>query len=406
LRRGQPLWLGNHANSQRSSYRRLAGRHATEVVIVGGGMTGALTALTFAEAGVSVSLLEAARIGRGSTAASSALLLQEPDQGMAELAERYGRAASRRIWRLSREAVRDFIALTRRHAIRCDLVKRDVVFYTTDADAEKRLRAECRLRTREGFDQDWLSAGDLRRLTAIAGRGAIRSRGNAQFDPYKACLGVMRAAANAGADVFERSPVTRVDRIGSGVRVRTPSGTVDAAQVIVATGYATARFRPLAGRFRMLHTYVLMTPPLDRRARRDLGFGDVMVWDSERPYHYARWAPGNRLLLGGGDRPIRAGQRRDRQFADATRQLREEFERLLPALAEIGIDRAWEGLFAMTPDSLPYVGPHRRYPGHAFALGYGGNGMTFGLLAAHMLLEQWRGVRSADHDLFRFDRLP
>jgi glycine/D-amino acid oxidase-like deaminating enzyme len=59
----------------------------------------------------------------------------------------------------------------------------------------------------------------------------------------------------------------------------------------------------------------------------------------------------------------------------------------------------------MTPDSLPYIGPHQRYPGHLFALGYGGNGMTFGLLAARMLREQWQGVESPDHQLFAFGRL-
>jgi glycine/D-amino acid oxidase-like deaminating enzyme len=58
----------------------------------------------------------------------------------------------------------------------------------------------------------------------------------------------------------------------------------------------------------------------------------------------------------------------------------------------------------MTPDGLPCIGPHRRYPHHLFALGYGGNGMTFGLLAARMLLERWQGVEPADHDLLAFGR--
>lgn len=62
-------------------------------------------------------------------------------------------------------------------------------------------------------------------------------------------------------------------------------------------------------------------------------------------------------------------------------------------------------LFAMTPDSLPYIGPQRRCPGHLFALGYGGNGMTFGFIAAAILLEQWRGIRSPDHRLFHFGRM-
>ena len=84
--------------------------------------------------------------------------------------------------------------------------------------------------------------------------------------------------------------------------------------------------------------------------------------------------------------------------------MREYFEARLPALTAIGTSAAWDGLFAMTPDSLPYIGPHRRYPRHWFALGYGGNGMTFGPLAARMLLERWQGKSSADHALFEFGR--
>ena len=97
--------------------------------------------------------------------------------------------------------------------------------------------------------------------------------------------------------------------------------------------------------------------------------------------------------------------RHDHQFADATRALRDDFEALWPGLASIGIERAWEGLFAMTPDSLPYIGRHQRYPRHLFALGYGGNGMTFGFLAARLLLDLWRGRPSRDTELFRFSRL-
>lgn len=405
LRRGQPIWLREKPKSSLPRYPDLTSRREVEVAIVGGGITGALTALAFAEAGVHVAVLEAARVGHGSTAASSALLLQEPDLGMGELARLYGGPASRRIWRLSRDAVRDFVTIIRKHRIACGLVERDSLFCAAHADAEQQLRAEFLLRTRAGFDEEWLTPGAVRRETGIAARGAIRSRGNAHFDPYRACVGLMRSAARAGGEIFERSPVVRIDRHRDRMRIRTRSGTIDAARVVVATGYATSQFRPLAGRFRMLRTYVLMTRRLDARARRELGFNDVMVWDTERPYHYARWTADHRLLLGGGDRSVRTGRRRDQEFATASRELREDFEALLPALTDIGYDGAWEGLFAMTPDSLPYIGPHRLYPGHLFALGYGGNGMTFGALAARMLLEQWRGIRSPDHSLFRFGRV-
>src|SRR5262249_2944159 len=158
-------------------------------------------------------------------------------------------------------------------------------------------------------------------------------------------------ASAAGARVFERSEVRRIRSGEDGVRLRTRHGTLRADRVVIATGYATPRFRPLAGRFRMYRTYVLATARLDRRQRGDVGLSDVMVWDTERPYHYARWTPDHRLLLGGGDRVVRPGQRRVQQFSAATRDLRAYFEARIPALATVETDRAWEGLFAMTPDS-------------------------------------------------------
>jgi glycine/D-amino acid oxidase-like deaminating enzyme len=208
----------------------------------------------------------------------------------------------------------------------------------------------------------------------------------------------------SGVAVYERSPVRRIERYGAGVRVHTPGGTLTAARVVIATGYATAAFRPLVGRFRMSHTYVLATEPVGEAQRREIGLGPVLLWDTERPYHYARWTPDGRLLMGGADRPVQSGRRRAAAFRAGTSELRAYYERILPGLADVGIDRAWEGVFAATPDGLPYIGPHRRFPRHLFALGYGGNGMTFGFLAAGILLEQWLGIETPDHALYAFGR--
>jgi glycine/D-amino acid oxidase-like deaminating enzyme len=254
------------------------------------------------------------------------------------------------------------VALLSRLRIACDLQARDAVYYATDLEAAERLQRERALRMQQGFDATWLGHVALRRLTGIRGHGAIRTRGSARFDPYRACVGIVRAAAAAGVRVFERSRVQRISANGAGVRVRTRHAVITAERAVIATGYATSQFRPLTGRFRMYRTYVLATEALSIAQRRDLGLTDVLVWDTERPYHYARWATGHRLLLGGSDRPVRPRQRRAAIFAEATRELRAHFAKRLPALAEVEMPVAWEGLFAMTPDSLPYIGPHRRYP--------------------------------------------
>ena len=402
LRRGRTIWLGRTTPAPR--YPALRGHHETEVAIVGGGMTGAMIAEAFTRIGVNVAVIEAERIGHGSTAANTALLLQEPDYDLGSLSEKYGAATARRIWELSSNAARDFVKTIRRLKIDCDLHERDSLYYTLDQDKATGLQRELRRRRAAGLGGSWLTPRALERISGIHGAGAIRTRGNAQLNPLAACRGLICAAARDGARVFERSNVRRIAQVDDGVRLYTRAGTIDALQVVIATGYATKYFRPLAGRFRMRHTYVLSTSTAGWVARRRLGLGDVMLWDTARPYHYVRWTDDHHLLLGGADHPVKPGARHDKQFADATQKLRDYFEKLYPTLADVGIETAWEGLFAMTPDSLPYIGAHRRYPKHSFALGYGGNGMTFAALAARIIVEQWQGKRSRDHKLFAFNR--
>jgi glycine/D-amino acid oxidase-like deaminating enzyme len=135
-----------------------------------------------------------------------------------------------------------------------------------------------------------------------------------------------------------------------------------------------------------------------------MGLGDVMLWDTERPYHYARWTPDHRLLFGGRDRSHRTARRRDNTMARRTADLAGDLSRLYPSLADVGPEYAWEGLFASTPDGLPYIGAHLRYPHHLFALGYGGNGMSFGFLAGQVLTRAITARPHADDSLFSFGR--
>jgi len=404
LRLDVPLWLDRDGAARRVRFPRLARDVMADVAVVGGGITGAAIAWRFARAGARVVLVDAARIGRGSTSASTALLMQEPDEDFAELARRYGTAKATRIWQLSRNATRELVITLQRLRIRCDLARRDSVYYARTTEHIGRLRDEHQRRRAAGFGGRWLGARAVARAIGFEAPAAMRARGNAQIDPFKACVGLLREAARAGAQIFERSPVVTTRATRSGVELECERGSILAERVIVATGYATPSFKPLEARFRMMNTYVIATAPLTPAERRRLGLGAVMMWDTGRPYYYARWTPEHRLLLGGGDRPMVTGARRAAALEQGARDVRDHFACLYPPLAGVTFEYRWEGLFATTPDGLPYIGPHRRYPRHLFALGYGGNGMTFGFLASKLLLEYWRDGRTRDQELFAFNR--
>jgi len=380
------------------------GREHADAVIIGGGITGCLAASLLTRAGIGVILLEAQRIGRGSTAASTALIMQEPDVDFRDLATRYGDARTRRIWMHSRRSVRGFTSLLQRSGITASLETTPSVYWTCEAATARDLKRELSRRHRAGLTGRWLSAAALRHFTGIAGGGGILTRGNALVDPYKACVGVAGSASTAGARLFEHSPVKRVTGGRTGVRVALERGEVFADWALIATGYATPEFKPLAGRFRMTTTYVIATTPIEAATRRRMGLGEVMLWDTEVPYHYARWTPDRRLILGGEDEPRKRVRDRRAALERHAVSLTSHLASLFPALEGTQPEYAWEGLFATTPDGLPYIGPHLRYPRQLFALGYGGNGMTFGYMAAEILRRYVLGKETDEDRFFAFGR--
>ena len=402
LRLADPYWTGRrHAQPARS---RLRGQQTADVIIIGGGITGCVCAWMLARRGLDVVLIDKARIARGSTAASTALLMQEPDTGIRDLADRYGHAVAARMWHASRGAVADLTAALRR--IRGTTGLRHVPsLYLAGADDAGDVRRELAARHRAGLRGRWLGAAAVHRTTGLTAGGAILTHGNAVADPLAACLAFAHAAGAQGARVFEYSAARRVRVHDDRVVVSCPEGRVTASRVIVATGYATQEFRPLAGRFRLATTTAIATERLTAAQRRAIGLREVMWWDTGRPYHYARWTPDHRLIFGGRDRALVGRSTSRSALLRATRDaLLDDLVQRFPALHGIRADYAWEGLFASTPDGLPYIGAHRRYPRHLFALGYGGNGMSFGYLAADILTRMLTGESRDDDTLFAFDR--
>src|SRR5262245_46155183 len=141
--RRAPLWLDRFPKSRRPSYPRFHGQLETDVVVVGGGLTGSACAWSFAAAGVKTVLLEADRLGTGATAGSLGLIREDFDASFQDTASAHGLRAARILWQGLRRASLDFAAAIRRLEIRCDLAPQDLLRVARrDSESIKRLKRE------------------------------------------------------------------------------------------------------------------------------------------------------------------------------------------------------------------------------------------------------------------------
>lgn len=128
-----------------------------------------------------------------------------------------------------------------------------------------------------------------------------------------------------------------------------------------------------------------------------------MIWETARPYLYLRTTPDERLIVGGRDVPFRAPAMRDALLDRKCEALHLDVRRLMP---DLDLDRefSWCGTFGSTKDGLPYIDRVSKRSRIWFALGMGGNGITFSVVAAGIIRDSILGVRNPSSSLFRFDR--
>lgn len=369
-----------------------------DVVIVGAGITGALVADAMTAEGLSVVAVDRRDIGQGSTAASTALLQYDIDVPLHRLRDDIGLHAANRAYLLGIEAIESLEELGRELA--CAVERRPSLYFTTDAERVGPLTLELEARRSIGLEVGWVGADALEAEWGLRGAGAIRSAVAAQTDPFRLCQELLRRAMRRGAAVHDRTTVTERQCDAEGVCLRTDRGsTLRARWMVHATGYESARELP-RGVVSLHSTYALVTEPLLPQPGQWLD--RCLLWEFADPYLYMRWV-GDRLMMGGADLPFRNEKVRDRLIGKRTKAVAERAREALPGLV-LEPAFVWTGTFGSTKDGLGYIGAMPDRPQELFALGFGGNGITYSVIASRILADHVMGRVNADAHLFRFGR--
>lgn len=399
-RYGSSPWV-QALTSQRPAFPRFRGERTADVVVIGAGITGCAVAHACAKAGLDTVVLEAARIGQGSTSRGVGLLSTEPGAPFRDIVAAHGLRDARRVFEAWRRGAAEGASLLRRSRIHCQLSPRDTLVLARDEDA-RLLRREFDARDAAGLGLKWQTPRQVHTRTRLTRAGGMRVPGGFTLDPYRACLGLAGVAARRGADVFEQSRVKKVRFTRTEADVVTDRGEIRAGRVIVTTGSATAEFTPLRRHFTRCETYCVLTEPVSAGVRKQLADPALVLCDRAVPPQRYRWA-GDRLLLVGADQRETAARAKPGVLVQRTGQLMYELLLMYPVISGLRPEYGWDAAYGESSDGLMYIGAHRNYPHHLFALG-GSDSVTGAFVAARVLLNALRGMSDKADLVFGWNR--
>jgi glycine/D-amino acid oxidase-like deaminating enzyme len=369
----------------------------TDVLVVGAGISGALIAYSLARDGHKVAVLDRRGPLQGSTPASTALLLFEIDTPLIQLKRKIGTRPAERAWIRSKGALDALYELTRREKIAASMSLRPSIYLAGDILDAHGLAAEVRARQRIGLPSQYLDRRELRARFGLSRSAAILSADNVAVDPRALASGFLRRAQQLGARLWAPHEVAEIQCGKRAALALTKDGfTIQARQIVLCTGYELPKIVPTHGHS-IASTWVIATRPQPRH----LWPGEGFIWESNDPYLYVRATVDGRVICGGEDEEFADEASRDAKLTRKSKVLEKKLAKLLPTI-DPRADFAWTASFGQSKTGLPSIGPIPGYPRCYAVLGYGGNGITYSMLAAQIVSASIGGRRDPDAKLFAF----
>ncbi len=431
LRTGLPVWL---ARRERDAPDHLPIHALTvDVAVIGGGISGALVADAMLQAGKTVAVFDRRGLSRirwvgqrmgpgqprssrtsqsethgrsvgqaanlclvkGSTPASTALQQFEIDKPLTILGEKIGHASAARAYWRSAAAVDQLRGRIDDLGLRCGFHERHTAYLPGNVLNLAGLRREAEARVRIGLRSRFVDRDELRRQTNLDKPGAIWSSGSAEVDPVRLVRGLWRSVIARGASAYTPVEIVDIDPGRTAVSLTTDSGAIIRAKsVILATGYELAKMLHPKG-YKVISTWVMATAP----QKWNLWPSRCLIWEAADPYLYIRTTVDNRVVVGGEDQEFSDDVHRDRLIPGKIKRLQAKLKKLIPQL-DTEADFAWAGCFGDSGTGLPAIGQVPGAKGCYAVMGFGGNGITFSVIAAQMLQRAVLGLPDPDSDLF------
>ena len=365
-----------------------------EVAVIGAGFTGLNAARKLAKSGVKVALIEAEHVGYGASGRNGGHLNSGHFASFGAAKAHFGESQARRLWRAYDDSIDMIEAIIEEETIECSFRRGGKLKLASKPSHVKALQAMCEEIRREiDPSVEWLTRQELRQeLGSDAFHGAVLSPKSAMIHMGHYANGMAEAAHRHGAMIWEHNAVTARERVLNGWRLTTPTGSLTARQIILATdAYTTETFGYFRRRIMPIASFIIATRPLTSEEIAATIPGNRNYTNSLNIANYFRLTPDNRMLFGGRARfSAVSNQKSD---VSSGQLLRKQMVSMFPQLANVEIDYCWGGLVGCTQDRYPRAGSA---DGLIYGMGYSGHGAQLSTLIGNVLADIAMGRKNTN----------
>ncbi|GAB3349151.1 FAD-dependent oxidoreductase [Arachidicoccus ginsenosidivorans] len=399
LKSSEPFWLVK--NGILNSYPSLSREIETDILIIGGGITGSLIAHQCMEDGYKTVLVDKREIANGSTSATTSMLQYEIDTPLYKLIEQIGEKGAVDSYRACYQAIDKLGEIAHHIKSDCGYKKKDSLYFAARKKDVSWLKREFEARKKYGFPVSWLEAKDIRQKYHLSNTyGGILSRQGGSMDAFCFTHDLLAYNRKRGLLIYDKTNIEKVKYHKGSIQAQTEYGnSIKAKKVIYCNGYESVEI--IKDRFvNLLSTFAIVG---ERYEGDQTYLKDILIWNTARPYIYMRTTDDNRILIGGEDEKFVNTTKRDRLLLKKQLKLEKHLENILPE-HDFRTDFVWAGTFGETKDGLPYIGTHPDFPAAYFVLGFGGNGITFSVTGMSMVSNMLKGEIHPLTEYFKFRR--
>ena len=398
IRSNEPYWLVKNGILQ--SYPSLRTDINCDVLIVGGGITGALMAHSAIQNGFNTILIDKREIANGSTSATTSMLQYEIDIPLYQLIKMIGEEGAVASYKACRDSIGRIRQVVEEIKSQCGFESKKSLYFAGKSKDLNWLKTEFETRKTKGFDVQWLDKSQIKKTYGLIAEGGILSADGASIDAFCFTHDLLQHNTQKGLQVFDKTELVKTKYKQDQVIVTTQTGaSIVAKKIIYCTGYETQQMLPDKV-VKLKSTYAIVS---ERMKELNKAVSDTLFWNTDSPYLYLRTTADNRILVGGEDEDFKNPLKRDALLNRKQEKLVKTFQKFLPEITFIE-DFSWCGTFGETKDGLPYIGMHPKFPNSYFCLGFGGNGITFSTIGADMVTGMIKGETDLLSHFFRFGR--